>query len=135
MTRYFGFAVADAMFPANAVASRRPLTGEEVKTLLAEGYVSCCNPQHKTTLQAAKLRYDLDIVVPEKAPMVALGVGDQVVVMSVRGLPRLEENRHEYSEDEVAKATFVFGLWTVIGTTAYSRLFTHGGEGEFTVVE
>ena len=116
MTRYFGFAVADSMFPVNAVASRRPLDIEEVKNLLGDDYVSCCNPQHKTTLDAAKRRYELDIAVPEKAPVVSLAVGDEVVVMSVRGLPRLEENRHEYREDEVAKATFVFGLWTVVGT-------------------
>lgn len=135
MTRYFGFAVADGMFPANVVATRRPLSIEEVKILLAEGYVSCCNPQHATSLQAAKLRFGLKISVPEKAPLVALKVGDEVIVMGIRGLPRLQENRHEYTEDEVASAAFVFGQWTVIGEVAYSRLFTHGGDGEFLVVE
>lgn len=110
---YFGFAVADSMFPANCQTSRRPLTVEEVKQLLEGGYVSCCNPQHKTTLVAAKSRFGLDIMVPEKAPMVSLVVGDQVIVMSVRGLPRLEENRHEYTDVEIEKATFAFGLWTV----------------------
>lgn len=113
MTRYFGFAIADGMFPATARVSRRPLEVEEVKNLLALGYVSCCNPQHKTSLVAARQRFGLEIVVPEKAPLVSLQVEDCMLVMSIRGLPRLEENRHEYTEEEVARATFLFGLWTV----------------------
>lgn len=42
----------------------------------------------------------------------ALAVGDSVVVMGVRGLPRLTD-RHEYSEEEVAQATFEFHEYTV----------------------
>ena len=110
---YFGFAIADGMFPATATVSRRPLTPEATAELMQEGYTSCCNPQHRATNAAAKARYGLDITVPEKAPMVSLKLGDRVIVMSVRGLPRLEENRHEYTEEEIAKATFLFGLWTV----------------------
>lgn len=110
---YFGFAIADGMFPPATTATRRPISVDEVKVKMAAGYTSCCNPQHRATNAAAKARYDLDITVPEKAPMVSLKVGDEVVVMSVRGLPRLEENRHEYHDEEIAKATFSFGLWTV----------------------
>ncbi len=111
--RYFGFAIADGMFPNSCSASRRPVSVEEVKALLAEGYVSCCNPQHVTSLVAAKRRFDLDISVPEKAPLVALAPGDEVLVMSVRGLPRLQENRHEYTDEEISKASFVFALWKI----------------------
>ena len=110
---YFGFAAADGMFPDNCIASRRPLTAEEVKTFLSGEYVSCCNPQHKTSLDAAAMRYGLEVVVPETAPLVQLKSGDQLVVMSIRGLPRLQEDRHEYTEEEVAGATFKFGIWTV----------------------
>lgn len=113
MTTYFGFAIADGMFPAQSSSSRRPILVEEVQQKMTAGYTSCCNPQHKATNAAAKARYGLDITVPEKAPMVALKPGDEVIVMSVRGLPRLEENRHEYHDEEIAKATFAFGLWTV----------------------
>ncbi len=113
MTRYFGFAIADGMFPAECTVTRQGINVENVMNILAEGYVSCCNPQHKTTLSAAKARFGLDIVVPESAPQVRLVPGDEVVVMSVRGLPRLEENRHEYTEEEIASAKFVFGIWTV----------------------
>lgn len=115
MKTYFGFAVADSMFPANCQVERQSLSVEEVKTLLGQGYVSCCNPQHKTSLEAAHQRFDLNIEVPATAPKVQLEHGDKVIVMSIRGLPRLEENRHEYTEEEVAQATFTFGLWTVIG--------------------
>lgn len=113
MTTYFGFAIADGMFPANSSSTRRPISVGEAKERMKAGYTSCCNPQHKATNAAAKARYDLDITVPEKAPMVSLNTGDEVIVMSVRGLPRLEENRHEYHDEEIAKATFSFGLWTV----------------------
>lgn len=111
--RYFGFAVADSMFPTACTAARRPLSVEEVKNLLSEGYASCCNPQHMATLVAAKERHGLDVTVPGRAPIVTLNPGDEVIVMSVRGLPRLEENRHEYTDEEIAKATFAFGIWTV----------------------
>lgn len=114
MTTYFGFAVADSMFPASCNASRRPLEVEEVKRIMEEGYTSCCNPQHRPTNAAAKERYGIDIAVPEKAPIVSLKAGDKVIVMSVRGLPRLEENRHEYTHEEISRATFTFGLWTVV---------------------
>lgn len=113
MTLFFGFAIADGMFSPAARLARRPLEIEGVKNLLGEGYVSCCNPQHQTSLDAARRRYGLEIMVPEKAPMVSLKVGDRLLLMGIRGLPRLQENRHEYLEEEVAKATFLFGLWTV----------------------
>ena len=38
--------------------------------------------------------------------------GDAVVVMGVRGLPRLTD-RHEYTSEEVASASFTFSLYTV----------------------
>ncbi len=110
---YFGFAIADGMFPASCNVSRRPMTVEEVRDLLQQDYVSCCNPSHVETIAAARVRYGLDIAVPEKAPHVALTPGDSIAVMSVRGLPRLNEVRHEYTKEEIEKATFAFGLWTV----------------------
>ena len=43
-----------------------------------------------------------------------IGQGDAVLVMGVRGLPRLEGDRHHYTEDEVAKATFKFTVYSVV---------------------
>lgn len=58
-------------------------------------------------------RYDIKCEIPEKAPLVSLKSGDQFLVMSPRGLPRLE-NRHEYTPEEIDKASFAFGLWTIL---------------------
>jgi len=57
-------------------------------------------------------RYGISVEIPEKPPTVALDHGDSVLVMGVRGLPRLED-RHHYTDEEVAKATFKFTVYTV----------------------
>lgn len=109
---YFGFAIADSMFPKECGIMKKTITAEQAKALVAQGVESCCNPSHTATISAAKQRYGIDVAIPEKPPQVALLPGDRMVVMSVRGLPRLTD-RHEYSEEEVAKATFVFSVYTV----------------------
>ncbi len=109
---YFGFAVADGMFPPNCTSVRKPLTEEEVRAAIAEGVTSCCNGSHKATVDAMRLRYGFDVAIPATPPHVLLQSGDSMLVMSVRGLARLTEDRH-YTAEEVANATFVFGLWTV----------------------
>jgi hypothetical protein len=79
----------------------------------ADGNVNMAlNPSHKPTCDVATQKFGLPITIPEKAPIVALNSGDSIIVMAVRGLPRLE-GRHEYTETEIASATFVFGEWTV----------------------
>jgi hypothetical protein len=112
--RYFGFAIADSMFSSNCTVVRKPLTPEEVRTILADGNVNMAlNPSHKPTCDAATSKFGLAITIPDKAPIVNLKSGDSIIVMAVRGLPRLE-GRHEYTEAEIASATFVFGEWTVM---------------------
>lgn len=111
VSTFFGFAIADSMFPAECNVSRKTLTVDEVRGKLPTAQM-CVNPSHKPTIDAAVQKFGLAITVPEKAPMVALKSGDSVIVMSVRGLPRLE-GRHEYTADEIDKATFMFGEWTV----------------------
>lgn len=71
------------------------------------------NPSHKATLDVAAKKFGLEISVPDRAPIVSLKKWDTIIVMSVRGLPRLE-GRHEYSEQEIAAAEFAFGEWTVV---------------------
>ncbi len=111
--RYFGFAVSDSMFPSTCTVSRKALTPEQVKDMLAGGGVAMClNPSHKATCDAAVSRFGLNITIPPSAANVNLKSGDSVIVMSARGLPRME-GRHEYTVEEIAAATFVFGLWTV----------------------
>lgn len=112
MTRFFGFAVADSMFPSECSLSKRPLDPTTQKEAI-ESATSCLNPSHTATISAMKVRYGLNLQIPEKAPQVSLKPGDAVIVAGVRGLPRLDATRHEYTEDEIAKATFAFSEYRV----------------------
>ncbi len=111
-TTYFGFALADSMFSGDCTITRKTMAVQEVKQLVLQGVVPCLNPSHEATIKAMRARFGIDVPIPEKPPQVCLGVGDSVVVMGVRGLPRLTD-RHEYTSDEIAKATFSFAVYTV----------------------
>lgn len=113
---YFGFAVADGMFRGQAVLRRSEISAEAAKAAVEEAasggwLVSAVNAGHVPTIAAMRSRYVIDVPVPEKAPHVTLERGDALIVMSVRGLPRLQDGRHEYTEEEVASATFSFAKW------------------------
>ena len=135
MTRFFGFAIADGMFTVDCDIRRKTLTADEVRALATAGELTpCLNPSHQATIDAMRSRYNIDVTIPEVPPKVSLRVGDSVVVMGVRGLPRLTD-RHEYSEEEIASATFSFSEYTVVqaeptiylvGTVWYS-----GDQGDF----
>lgn len=109
---YFGFALADSMFSGDVTIARKTLTVEEVKEMVGRGVVPCLNPSHDATIKAMRGKFGIDVPIPEKPPQVVLGKGDSVIVMGVRGLPRLTD-RHEYTEEEVVKATFTFSMYTV----------------------
>ena len=112
MSTYFGFAISDSMFNGNVVVKRNTLTFEEAKALIEEeGVIPCLNPSHKATIDAMVAR-GISIDIPDTPPRVSLGIGDSMIVMGVRGLPRLTD-RHEYTEDEVADATFTFSVWKI----------------------
>lgn len=57
-------------------------------------------------------RFGIDVPIPATPPRIELGSGDSVIVMGVRGLPRLTD-RHHYTAEEVGKATFTFSSYTV----------------------
>lgn len=114
MTRYFGFALADSMFSGTCTIERRELSIDEVRAILAEGKVTpCLNPSHKATIDAMQARFGIAVEIPETPPRVSVGSGDSVIVMGVRGLPRLTD-RHEYSEEEIASASFNFSEYSVL---------------------
>lgn len=115
---FFGFALADSMFAGvgTCAITRRPLTVEQVATKVVEGVVSCCNPSHKATIDAMRSRFGLHVEIPQSPPRATLARYDSVIVMGVRGLPRLTD-RHEYTTEEVAQATFEFSEYTVEGQT------------------
>ena len=111
-TTYFGFALADSMFGGKCTIKRRSLSVDEVRALVEQGVEPCLNPSHSTTIDAMRARFGIDVSIPETPPRVAIGVGDSVIVMGVRGLPRLTD-RHEYNEEEIAQATFSFAQYSV----------------------
>lgn len=113
MKTYFGFGIADNMFPANYEGNiaRKPLSPDEAKALI-EGAAICLNPSHAATIEVMNTRFGIHCDIPVKAPIVSLSVGDTLVVMGVSGLPRLE-GRHEYTDDEVKSAKFRFAAYTL----------------------
>ena len=112
MKRYFGFALADSMFVGNCNIARREIPVEAVQFSVEQGVESCLNPSHAATIAAMRERFGIEVAIPETPPRVVLAFGDQVIVMGVRGLPRLTD-RHEYTKEEIAKATFSFAMYTV----------------------
>ena len=111
---FFGFALADSMFAAvgECTITRKSLTVAQVAVKVSVGVTSCCNPSHQATIDAMRAHFELHVEIPETPPRVNLARGDSVIVMGVRGLPRLTD-RHEYTAEEVAKATFEFSEYTV----------------------
>lgn len=116
---FFGFALADSMFDDGTI-TRCTLDmsddSDELESLLLDAaeageLVSCCNPSHIATINAMRQRYGLKVAIPDTPPRVKLADGDRILVMGVRGLPRLTD-RHEYTEAEVASAEFNFTLYT-----------------------
>ncbi|HAI62674.1 TPA: hypothetical protein DCL89_00395 [candidate division WWE3 bacterium] len=111
-TTFVGLALADGMFSETATATRRPLTVEEAKNLVEGGVESCCNPSHRTTLDALQQKFGIVVPIPEKAPFVKLTSGDCLIVLSARFPRRLNEGE-TWNADDVAKAEFKFGLWEI----------------------
>lgn len=112
MTTYFGFAIGDSMFPDNADITKCPLTVEEAKLLISTA-VSCLNASHTATVKVMQDQFGIQVEIPEKPPQVSLQYGDVLVVMGVRGLPRLTDRRH-YTDDEISSASFKFSKYEVI---------------------
>jgi len=114
MKTYFGFAVADSMFPRSAECTirRRELDADAVRAIVADGVIPCLNPSHQATIDAMRTRFGIDVSIPETPPRVELADGDRMIVMGVRGLPRLAD-RHEYTAEEIAGAEFRFSEYRI----------------------
>jgi len=111
---FFGFALADSMFSGDATIKRQVLSLDEVYQYLANpALISCLNPSHTATIQVMRTRFGIDVAIPEHPPQVQLSVGDDLIVMGVRGLQRLTD-RHEYDNQEIESATFNFAMYTIL---------------------
>lgn len=113
MKTYFGFALGDSMFSGACTIRRRSISIEEVRAVVASGVESCCNPSHKPTIDAMRAKYGIDAPIPADPPCVSLELGDRIIVMGVRGLPR-RQDRHEYTPEEIAGASFAFSEYLVV---------------------
>jgi len=111
MSTYFGFAISDTMFSGDLTLRRRELNIEQVRELVDKGVISGINPSHKGTVNLLK-ELRLDVEIPKSPPNVQLGPGDELIVMSVRGLPRLTD-RHQYTPEELADAEIEYSLWEI----------------------
>jgi hypothetical protein len=109
---WFDFAIADSMFPSSCAIQKLALNTEEAKAYIASAK-PCLNPSHQATINALTSRFGLDVEIPSVPPKVTLETGDAIVVMGVRGLPRLTD-RHEYTAEEIAGASFEFALYEVV---------------------
>lgn len=109
---YFGFALADGMFQGDCQIERKVLSVEDVKEVVAQGVESCCNASHEATVTAMREKFGIEVEIPQTPPRVSLNPGDTVIVMGVRGLPRLTD-RHHYTKEEIDGASFVFSSYTV----------------------
>ena len=111
---YFGFALADSMFDGNCEISRRELLIDTATGMInAPTTIPCLNPSHIATINAMNSRFGISVEIPPFPPQVHLQKGDSIIVMGVRGLPRLTD-RHEYTQEEVDGATFTFNVYTVV---------------------
>ena len=114
MKLYFGFALADSML-SDGVITRQTLDVDYAKYLienhpLVDELTVCLNPSHIATIKAMEVRYGIHVDIPATPPQVKLEHDDCLIVMGVRGLPRLTD-RHEYTDEEIANATFSFTLY------------------------
>lgn len=110
---FFGFALADSMFTTDCTIQRTGVSPEKAMEIIRAGVVPCLNPSHVATIGAMRTRYGIDVNIPDRPPQVSLKNGDSILVMGVRGLPRLTD-RHEYTDAEIAGAFFTFTLYTVM---------------------
>lgn len=113
---FFGFALAAGMFDGDGNISFRQVDAatadQMIRSALADGSLaSCLNPSHQATIEAMRSRFGIEVPIPETAPLVKLEAGDSLIVMGVRGLPRLDATRHEYTTEEIAKASFQFTVF------------------------
>ncbi len=110
MTKFFNTALASNMLP-NAAFEVSDLTDEQVVAWMNAGFENRANPSHGNTLRALNLRFPGLDFAQAKGGKIQLEIGDECLVAEIEGLPR--ETR-EFTDEEVAKATFKMRLYRVV---------------------
>lgn len=105
---YLGLSFSASMLPAGQVEMvKTDLTIDEVHEAIEAGVEVCFNPSHQATIDALWEKHGIEVAIPETPPRISLQNGDAIIVLQVRGLPRLTD-RHEYTDEEIQAANFSF---------------------------
>lgn len=133
-TTYLGLAFSASMLPSGFVEMvKNDLTLDEVHKAIEAGVEVCFNPSHQATISALGEKHGISVEIPERPPRISLESGDSIIVLQVRGLPRLTD-RHEYTPEEIAAATFSFIKIAVEGVARKHRLSPHDLRQEVAVL-
>jgi len=111
------FAMSDTMFPESCTIDREPISSDVAIRMIRDyselsRLLSALNPSHARTIEAIRVRFGIELPIPEQAPKIKLEDGDKLLVIAIQGLPRLGEGE-VYSNEQIGSANFKFGLWTV----------------------
>ena len=109
---YFNTALAAAMLPDGKMEIETLTDEKRVQGLLGECH-NVANPNHWNTLRAISKKLGVDVETTAKGGRIELRPGDQVLVAQINGLPPTRETR-EYTEEEVAKCTFSFRMFSLL---------------------
>ncbi len=78
-----------------------------------QGWITpCFSKEDKKAVDAMCFVYGIKTFVPSCPPKVLMRPGDSFIVMSVKGLPRLADDR-PYASEEISHASFVFMKYTL----------------------
>lgn len=110
MTQYIGWNIADSMFEGNCILERIELNANELKGLVNRDTVPVFNKGHEATLKVFNERFNFSFVAPVFPPKIKLAVGDSLICITLRGLPRKIKN-YQWSEQEVREARMICAFW------------------------
>lgn len=110
MSKYLNTAFSLSMVKCPFTLTGEELTPEQAASWLQDRQVqNACNPQHANTLDAVSKRLQLDVRAA-KGGRVLLQPGDECLVAQVSFPPDVPRETKEYTDEQVARATFSFIL-------------------------
>lgn len=109
---YFNTAFAASMVP-DGIVEFRTVSVEEASEMLQGEFANVANPTHAPTLSALSRKLGVNLT-QAQGGRVLLSEDDACLVAQISGLPR--ETR-EFTDEEVAAATFSFRLVTLVSAS------------------